>query len=73
MPKSMISLKAKAPAGTRPADAPADNRQPRAAGKPASATERLVERLASARTANEITNVIGLKPIRGRSGPKIAY
>jgi hypothetical protein len=23
--------------------------------------------------ANEITNVIGLRPIKGRSGPKIAY
>ena len=29
--------------------------------------------LARARTANEITNVIGLRPIKGRSGPKIAY
>ncbi len=44
-----------------------------ARAKPASATERLVERLAKARTANEITNVIGLRPIKGRSGPKIAY
>ncbi|MDS9468436.1 hypothetical protein RGQ15_12745 [Paracoccus sp. MBLB3053] len=35
--------------------------------------ETLVERLARSRTANEITSVIGLKPIRGRSGPKIAY
>ena len=25
------------------------------------------------RRANEITNVIGLRPIKGRSGPKIAY
>ncbi|MTH77451.1 hypothetical protein [Paracoccus aestuariivivens] len=37
------------------------------------ARESLVERLIRARTANEMTNVIGLKPITGRSGPKIAY
>ncbi|WP_347266770.1 hypothetical protein [Paracoccus sp. (in: a-proteobacteria)] len=36
-------------------------------------TEALVKRLSRARTANEITSVIGLKPIKGRSGPKIAY
>lgn len=37
------------------------------------ATEQLIERLSRARSANEITSVIGLKPIKGRSGPKIAY
>lgn len=41
--------------------------------KPDPATEQLIERLRPARSANEITSVIGLKPIRGRSGPKIAY
>ncbi|CAM3022517.1 hypothetical protein SAMN04488021_103113 [Paracoccus aminovorans] len=38
-----------------------------------SATEQLVERLRSARTANEMAEIVGLKPIKGRSGPKIAY
>lgn len=33
----------------------------------------LAERLARARTANEMTSIIGLKPIKGRSGPKLAY
>lgn len=37
------------------------------------ATATLIERLSRARTANEMTNIIGLKPIKGRSGPKIAY
>ena len=37
------------------------------------ATELLVERLRNARTANEMAAVVGLKPIKGRSGPKIAY
>lgn len=64
MPKSMISPKAEARVA---ASAPVQRQ------RPATATERLVERLAKARTANEITNVIGLKPIKGRSGPKIAY
>ncbi len=77
MPKSMISFKAKVPAGPQAADVRPAVTQPavtQPAGRsPANATERLVERLVSARTANEITNVIGLKPIRGRSGPKIAY
>ncbi|RDW12519.1 hypothetical protein [Paracoccus thiocyanatus] len=41
--------------------------------KPDPATEQVVERLRRTRSANEITSVIGLKPIRGRSGPKIAY
>jgi hypothetical protein len=41
--------------------------------RPDAATSTLVQRLARARTANEITNVIGLRPIKGRSGPKIAY
>lgn len=36
-------------------------------------TEQLVERLRSARTANEMAVIVGLKPIKGRSGPKIAY
>ncbi len=35
--------------------------------------DALLQRLARARTANEMTSVIGLKPIKGRSGPKIAY
>ena len=38
-----------------------------------SATEQLVERLRSARTANEMAEIVGLKPIKGRSGPTIAY
>ncbi|SMO55613.1 hypothetical protein [Paracoccus laeviglucosivorans] len=37
------------------------------------ATEQLVERLRAARTANEMALIVGLKPIKGRSGPKIAY
>ena len=43
--------------------------------RPASAPvkEKFVEKLAKARTANEMTSLIGLKPIKGRSGPKIAY
>ena len=55
--------------------------QPRATEQPAPskrrrldpATEVLVERLRSARTANEMAVIVGLKPIKGRSGPKIAY
>lgn len=46
------------------------------AGKPVQAAtppDSLVKRLTRTRSANEITNVIGLKPIKGRSGPKIAY
>lgn len=39
----------------------------------AAPSDLLVKRLSRARSANEITNVIGLKPIKGRSGPKIAY
>ncbi len=39
----------------------------------AAANDSFVARLAKARTANEMTNLIGLKPIKGRSGPKIAY
>ncbi|MBD9525337.1 MULTISPECIES: hypothetical protein [Paracoccus] len=35
--------------------------------------ETFVERLARARTANEMSSIMGLKPITGRSGPKIAY
>ncbi len=41
--------------------------------KPDPTVESLVERLARVRSANEITSVIGLKPIKGRSGPRIAY
>ena len=37
------------------------------------AVQVLVERLRSARTANEMAVIVGLKPIKGRSGPKIAY
>ncbi|MFT4013231.1 MAG: hypothetical protein QM682_07460 [Paracoccus sp. (in: a-proteobacteria)] len=55
--------------------------QPRATQQPDSpkrrrldpATEQLVERLRNARTANEMAVIVGLKPIKGRSGPKIAY
>lgn len=41
--------------------------------KPAPSGDGFVARLAKARTANEMTSLIGLKPIKGRSGPKIAY
>lgn len=37
------------------------------------ATETLVERLLRARTANEMSRIVGLKPVKGRSAPKIAY
>ncbi|MTH33813.1 hypothetical protein GL279_04300 [Paracoccus limosus] len=49
--------------------------QPAAPKRPRldSATEKLVERLRGARTANEMAEIVGLKPIKGRSGPKIAY
>lgn len=50
-----------------PAAVAADRVQPRAAN------ESQASRLARARTANEIAKVIGLRPIKGRSGPKIAY
>lgn len=40
--------------------------------RPAS-TDELVERLLNARNSNEIAAVIGLPPITGLSGPKIAY
>ncbi|WP_134726696.1 hypothetical protein [Paracoccus luteus] len=36
-------------------------------------TDELVERLLNARNSNEIAAVIGLPPIIGLSGPKIAY
>ncbi|MDT1061124.1 hypothetical protein RM190_04580 [Paracoccus sp. CPCC 101403] len=55
----------------RKADDTASAMAPR--GKPDPRLESLIERLARARSANEITSVIGLKPIKGRSGPKIAY
>ncbi|TWI32855.1 hypothetical protein [Paracoccus sulfuroxidans] len=35
--------------------------------------DSFVAKLAKARTANEMTSLIGLKPIKGRSGPKVAY
>ncbi|MEG4645599.1 hypothetical protein BDE18_3699 [Paracoccus pantotrophus] len=41
--------------------------------KPGPANASLAERLARARTANEMAIIVGLKPIKGRSGPKIAY
>lgn len=44
-----------------------------AQSRPAVAEGSFVARLAKARTANEMTSLIGLKPIKGRSGPKIAY
>lgn len=37
------------------------------------ATETLVERLMNARSVNEMSSIVGLKPIKGRSAPKIAY
>ena len=40
--------------------------------RPAS-TDELVERLLNARNSNEISAVIGLPPITGLSGPKVAY
>ena len=40
--------------------------------RPAS-TDELVELLLNARNSNEIAAVIGLPPITGLSGPKIAY
>ncbi|WP_148292599.1 hypothetical protein [Paracoccus aminophilus] len=70
MPKSMMSPKTEARAD---AAAPKAGRSAEWRAKPATTTEKLVERLAKARTANEITSVIGLRPIKGRSGPKIAY
>lgn len=39
----------------------------------APAKERFADRPDRVRSANEITSVIGLKPIKGRSGPKLAY
>lgn len=36
-------------------------------------TDELVERLLNARNSNEIAAVIGLPPITGLSGPKVAY
>ena len=45
---------------------------PRQAKRPAS-TDELVERLLNARNSNEIAAVIGLPPITGLSGPKVAY
>ncbi|KGJ09891.1 hypothetical protein EQ718_26640 (plasmid) [Paracoccus versutus] len=41
--------------------------------KPGPVAASLAERLARARTANEMAIIVGLKPIKGRSGPKIAY
>jgi len=45
---------------------------PRQVKRPAS-TDELVERLLNARNSNEISAVIGLPPITGLSGPKVAY
>ena len=45
---------------------------PRQPKRPAT-TDELVERLLNARNSNEIAAVIGLPPITGLSGPKIAY
>lgn len=53
-------------AQTRPADS-------RPAASTGASNDSFVARLAKARTANEMTSLIGLKPIKGRSGPKIAY
>lgn len=55
----------------RPSEQPAPVPAKRPAIDPA--IEALVEKLMRARTANEMTNVLGLKPIKGRSGPDIAY
>ncbi|MFG6080402.1 hypothetical protein ACEUZ9_000954 [Paracoccus litorisediminis] len=35
--------------------------------------EVFVDTLLKARTGNEITSLIGLAPIRGRSGPRLFY
>lgn len=53
----------------RPTDRRAEDKRP----MEAASKEKFVEKLARARTANEMTSLIGLKPIKGRSGPKIAY
>lgn len=45
---------------------------PRRVKRPAT-TDELVERLLNARNSNEIAAVIGLPPITGLSGPKVAY
>lgn len=42
-------------------------------GKPQPVPAALVEQLARARTVNEMSLIVGLKPIKGRSGPKLAY
>ena len=50
-------------------------RRPAPLPKPAQSatTAQLVERLSRARTVNEMSVIVGLKPIKGRSGPKVAY
>ncbi|KRW94446.1 hypothetical protein O4J55_12805 [Paracoccus sp. PXZ] len=47
--------------------------EPKPRPEPVPVNDSFVARLAKARTANEMTSLIGLKPIKGRSGPKIAY
>lgn len=57
-----------------PRKSPAPRAEARPDSRPAAASnDSFVARLAKARTANEMTSLIGLKPIKGRSGPKIAY
>lgn len=57
--------------GSNTQDARVEDKRP--ASAPAPSKDNFVEKLAKARTANEMTSLIGLKPIKGRSGPKIAY
>lgn len=61
-----MPTKSPRPLVTEQADMP---RRPRAD----QTTDQLIERLRNARTANEMAVIVGLKPIKGRSGPKIAY
>ncbi|MDF3606005.1 hypothetical protein PE067_07590 [Paracoccus sp. DMF-8] len=62
----------KTPLSPRKPDARPSKNRP-ADSRPAASDDSFVARLAKARTANEMTSLIGLKPIKGRSGPKIAY
>lgn len=52
---------------------PLPSRDPREDAPAATSRDRFLARLTQTRSANEITSAIGLKPIKGRSGPKIAY
>lgn len=50
-----------------------DSPPPQRRVKRPATTDELVERLLNARNSNEIAAVIGLPPITGLSGPKVAY